>query len=92
MFCVIRVPTKDIFLLQYTGSSEDDEYDEKLIHPLALKLSSYFPGPPRRYINGSASNMETGTADLKTREQKISTISQGSYDIGKYKKTGAGPV
>lgn len=74
------------------GSTEEDEYDEKLIHPLALKLSSYFPGPPRRYISSNAANMESGTTDLKSREQKISTISPGSFDIGKYKKTNNGPV
>lgn len=76
-----------------SGTTEEDEYDEKLIHPLALKLSSYFPGPPRRYINSSAANVESGAADLKSCEQKISTISQGSFDIGKYsKKTNNGPV
>lgn len=74
------------------GTTEEDEYDEKLIHPLALKLSSYFPGPPRRYINTNAANMESGAADIKSCEQKISTISQGSFDIGKYKKTNNGPV
>lgn len=74
------------------GTTEEDEYDEKLIHPLALKLSTYFPGPPRRYINNNSSNMESGTTDMKSQEQKISTISQGGFDIAKYKKTNTGPV
>ncbi|XP_049860882.1 sodium-coupled monocarboxylate transporter 1 [Schistocerca gregaria] len=32
-----------------TGTSDDCIYDEKLIHPLALKISKMFPGPPRKY-------------------------------------------
>lgn len=29
---------------------EDDVYDEKLLHPLALKFSKWFPGRPRRFL------------------------------------------
>ncbi|KAK7788967.1 hypothetical protein R5R35_011528 [Gryllus longicercus] len=39
-----------IVISMITGTSEEDAYDEKLIHPLALKISRYFPGPPRKYV------------------------------------------
>lgn len=39
-----------IIVSYITGTSPEDAYDEKLIHPLALKISKLFPGPPRRYV------------------------------------------
>lgn len=34
-----------------TGFNENDVYDEKLIHPIARKVASWFPGRKRRYAD-----------------------------------------
>ncbi|XP_069679260.1 sodium-coupled monocarboxylate transporter 2 [Periplaneta americana] len=39
-----------IIISYIAGTSPEDAYDEKLIHPLALKISTLFPGRPRRYV------------------------------------------
>ncbi|KAG5896451.1 hypothetical protein JTB14_002593, partial [Gonioctena quinquepunctata] len=35
--------------ISYFTSSEDDRYDEELVHPIAIKMANYFPGKKRIY-------------------------------------------
>ncbi|KAJ8865657.1 hypothetical protein PR048_033177 [Dryococelus australis] len=41
-----------------TGTSPEDAYDQKLIHPLALKVSEWFPGRPRKYVSDNITSPE----------------------------------
>ncbi|KAF2882368.1 hypothetical protein ILUMI_23788 [Ignelater luminosus] len=37
----------------FTGFNEDELYDENLLHPIARKMASWFPGAKRRYADKS---------------------------------------
>lgn len=49
---------------------EDDIYDEKLLHPLILKLSIMLPGKPRRYLKQEHKS-----------DHRISSISTSKSDM-----------
>ena len=55
------------------GTSPEDAYDEKLIHPLALKISLLFPGRPRKYIEDKFSrniHESTNSEVMQAREEQ----------------------
>lgn len=43
------------WLVSMLTQSEDDIYDEKLLHPLARKIAAIFPGSKRRYADKTQS-------------------------------------
>ncbi|KAJ9576542.1 hypothetical protein L9F63_025562, partial [Diploptera punctata] len=50
-----------------------DAYDEKLIHPLALKISLLFPGRPRKYVEDKCSGKKCNGINceiLQAREEQ----------------------
>nr|CAD7410763.1 unnamed protein product [Timema cristinae] len=47
-----------ILVSYITGTNEDDAYDVKLIHPLALRISSWFPGRQRKYVSDRITSPE----------------------------------
>nr|CAD7263702.1 unnamed protein product [Timema shepardi] len=47
-----------ILVSYLTGTNEDDAYDVKLIHPLALRISSWFPGRQRKYVSDRITSPE----------------------------------
>ncbi|XP_021939076.1 LOW QUALITY PROTEIN: sodium-coupled monocarboxylate transporter 2 [Zootermopsis nevadensis] len=57
-----------------TGTSPEDAYDEKLIHPLALKISLLFPGRPRRYVQDKTTSPDkfnnSSSEVLQTRDEE----------------------
>lgn len=68
--------------------SEDDIYDEKLIHPLARKISNWLPGKKRRYLNSQATPNSTTTTTTTTI---IPTVSEKTEKIQKF-VPGTGPA
>ncbi|XP_022918375.1 sodium-coupled monocarboxylate transporter 1 [Onthophagus taurus] len=40
------------WIISYFTASETDRYDENLIHPIARKIASFFPGKQRHYTDG----------------------------------------
>ncbi|XP_063239969.1 sodium-coupled monocarboxylate transporter 1 [Bacillus rossius redtenbacheri] len=40
------------------GTSPEDAYDEKLIHPLALRVTRWLPGKPRRFVSDRITSPE----------------------------------
>lgn len=48
--CAVDSNRTPLTLANFPGTDEGDVYDEKLIHPLALKLSRLLPGKPRKYV------------------------------------------
>lgn len=57
----------------FSGTSENETYDEKLIHPAALKISRLFPGKPRQYST---------TPEIKTNKKSESKTIQPSEKNG----------
>jgi Na+/proline symporter len=57
-----------------TGTMPEDAYDEKLIHPLAMKISKLFPGPPRRYVQDKITSPDrfnsSSSEVLQTRDEQ----------------------
>nr|CAD7449294.1 unnamed protein product [Timema bartmani] len=47
-----------ILVSYMTGTNEDDAYDVKLIHPMALRISSWFPGRQRKYVSDRITSPE----------------------------------
>lgn len=60
------------------AASSDDQYDETLVHPIARKISSWFPGEKRCFVTSAHCNAANGT---------IPTISDKVTE--KYQKNGA---
>jgi hypothetical protein len=62
--------------MHVSGAAPEDAYDEKLIHPLALKISKLFPGPPRRYVQDKITSPDkfnsSSSEVLQTREEQRS--------------------
>jgi hypothetical protein len=60
--------------LYISGTSPEDAYDEKLIHPLALKISKLFPGQPRRYVQDKVTSPDkfnsSSSEVLQTRDEQ----------------------
>jgi hypothetical protein len=60
--------------MHVSGTSPEDAYDEKLIHPLALKISQLFPGPPRRYVQDKITSPDkfgsSSSEVLQTRDEQ----------------------
>lgn len=46
------------------GTTESDLYDEHLLHPIARKISKWFPGPPRRFAD------KTQAPDVNSNNRK----------------------
>ncbi|KAL0277604.1 UNVERIFIED_CONTAM: hypothetical protein PYX00_004837 [Menopon gallinae] len=81
-----------------TGTGEGDVYDEKLIHPLALKVSKLLPGKPRKYLKDTIftkNSMITKLPEIRvTKPEKIrpkpdefvSGYANGVSITGKYQK------
>ncbi|RZF31964.1 hypothetical protein LSTR_LSTR012434 [Laodelphax striatellus] len=46
-------------IISYLTRSEDDIYDEKLIHPWARSVSALFPGKKRTYLSSSEQSINT---------------------------------
>ncbi|PNF39682.1 hypothetical protein B7P43_G05669 [Cryptotermes secundus] len=63
-----------IIVSYITGTSPEDAYDEKLIHPLAMKISKLFPGPPRRYVQDKITSPDKFSSSsseiLQSREEQ----------------------
>lgn len=60
------------------GASEGDLYDEKMLHPLALKISKWFPGSPRRYADKNVP--EPNTANQNGKVPTVSYVVDKSDD------------
>lgn len=60
--------------IHVSGTSPEDAYDEKLIHPLAMKISKLFPGPPRRYVQDKITSPDKFSSSsseiLQSREEQ----------------------
>lgn len=66
-----------------TGFSEDELYDENLLHPIARKMASLFPGAKRRYadeskyaekVTGAATSHEMAHSFRQEKEIKNGTL------------------
>ncbi|PSN36169.1 hypothetical protein C0J52_24215, partial [Blattella germanica] len=57
-----------------SGTSPEDAYDEKLIHPVALKISKLFPGQPRKYVQDKVTDTDktqrSNSEVLQAREEQ----------------------
>ncbi|GJQ71827.1 hypothetical protein Trydic_g11509 [Trypoxylus dichotomus] len=52
--CIITVALG--WIISYFTASPRDQYDEKLIHPLARSIANYFPGKKRLYTDKTANS------------------------------------
>lgn len=68
----------------FTGFNENELYDEKLIHPTALKVASWFPGRKRRYANKKCEDLKENFGNGNTNNaSSVDDINlQGSKDVG----------
>jgi len=57
-------------LISYITASDDDQYDDTLIHPLALKISNWFPGKRRCFITSVHTN-SVNTSNVTTISEKV---------------------
>lgn len=81
--CVITVVVGYVISLM-TKFNEEDLYDEKLIHPFARKVASYFPGEKRRYAdktqtsfnNSTNSYLATSTTSVEPQKRTLKCYSQ----------------
>ncbi|XP_075224836.1 sodium-coupled monocarboxylate transporter 1 isoform X2 [Lycorma delicatula] len=73
-------------IISYFTSSEDDIYDEKLIHPIARKVSNWLPGKKRKYLNSRPTPNSTST-----NTTIIPSISEKTEKSEKFKET-SGPA
>lgn len=56
------------------GTTESDLYDEHLLHPIAQKMSRWFPGPPRRYAD-KTQTPDTNSISRKTISLAVPPVS-----------------
>lgn len=72
------------WLISYiVGTTESDMYDENLIYPVALKISRWFPGSPRRYADKNppqvVSNGKVPTVSFVVEKGDEAEPPQGTY-------------
>lgn len=63
------------------GTTETDLYDEHLLHPLALRISRWFPGAPRHYAaKATDTNANKAKKTIPTVSFGIETASSDMSD------------
>ncbi|XP_068085394.1 sodium-coupled monocarboxylate transporter 2 [Anabrus simplex] len=56
-----------------TESEKDDVYEEGLIHPLALKISKWCPGLPRKYLKHNSGSFSLEKVEDTARSNEVIT-------------------
>lgn len=74
--CIITVVV-GYLVSMVTSFKEEELYDEKLIHPIARKVASFFPGQKRRYADKclNRSNSYSITTSTPTTPMTTTTTS-----------------
>ncbi|XP_067007581.1 sodium-coupled monocarboxylate transporter 2 isoform X2 [Anabrus simplex] len=72
-----------IIISYCTGTTPEDAYDEKLIHPLALKISNWFPGPPRKYTADKLSSPDKNITPLNNTTTTTITSTTIEADVSR---------